>query len=202
MGEAGKADQEALTWDDDGAYEICFGVGKSRRYHASMREFYRWCHDLSLALAAISGSAAFFALWPAQSNTWLLRGLTLVVTVSTAFDLVFNFSKKADTHDVLCRRFTALAAEMATWPATLENISNARAERIKIEADEPTERRLIDLRAHNDELSARGVSPDRLLPLGFWQGTILAFVFTFSLDDVRKRMVKRDREAIDQSGAA
>jgi len=201
LGETREATEEVVTWDDGDGYDICFGVGKSRRYHGSMREFYRWCHDLSLALAAVAGSAAFFALWPANANVWLLRGLTFVVTVATSCDLVFNFSKKADLHDALCRRFTELAAKMAEWPATAANIDAARAERIRIEADEPTERRLIDLRAHNDELSARGIPPNRLLPLGFWQGSVLAYVFTFSLKDIRKRMADRDALSANASGA-
>lgn len=88
-----------------------------------------------------------------------------------------------------------LAASMAEWEPSLRNHRRACAERIRIEAEEPTERRLIDLRAHNDELASRGVPEGRLVPLDFWQQSFLAYLFDFGLPSLRSRMAKRDEKS-------
>jgi hypothetical protein len=176
------------SWDDDGYYDAAFGVGKSRRYHAFMRAFYQRLSDWTLAAQALTGAAAFVALLPAQPNSLLPKILTAVVAVAATLDLVFRFSQKARVHDELCGKFTQLAADMAEMTPNAKNLQSARASRIRLEASEPTERRLIDLRAHNDELSARGVSAERFVPLDFWQMSWLAYLFTFGESNIRKRM--------------
>jgi hypothetical protein len=159
LGESNKT-EERLTWNDGDCYDISCGVGKSRRYHAYMREWYRRCHDLSLASAAVAG----------------------------------YWSKMADQHDELNRRFSELAAKMHEWPATEENRQRACAERIRIEADEPTERRLIDLRAQNDEMRASGVSISDLIPLSWWQmNAPWAYIFTFGMYALQKRIDAQEK---------
>jgi len=180
------------TWDDDGYYDLAFGVGRSRRYHAFMREFYQRLSDWTLAAQALTGAAAFVALLPAQPNSLLAKLLTAVVAIAATLDLVFRFSHKARMHDDLCRKFTQLAADMAEMSATPENLQRACAARIRIESEEPTERRLIDLRAHNDELRARGIPLDRLVPLAFWQRSWVAYLFSFGEDGIAKRLKARD----------
>lgn len=192
MGEAGKAEEVTqLSWGTDDCYEVMFSVGKSRRYHAYMREFFRTSHNWSVALSVLSGSAAFVSLIPSEPNLWIPRILAFVVAVAAAIDLVFDLSKRADAHDALCRQFTELAARIAEWEATPDRLKQACAERIRIEAGEPTERRLIDLWAHNDELRARGV---RLLPLTRLQYSPLAYVFTFGIHGLQRRLAERDEE--------
>ncbi|MFA5600905.1 MAG: hypothetical protein WCY15_01645 [Phenylobacterium sp.] len=177
-----------MTWDDDDYYDVCVGVGKSRRYHAMMRDFYRRCADTVTAVSAISGTSAFVALFLQDRNSTVAKWLTATIAVASILNLVFGFSKKADLHDKLCRRFTQLAADMTLWPATEENLAKARAERLLIEMDEPTERRLIDLRATNDEWRSRGV--EIMLPLGFFQKTWLAYFCDFGLSGVERRFAK------------
>ena len=176
------------SWDDDGYYEAAFGVGKSRRYHAFMREFYQRLSDWTLAVQALTGAAAFVALLPTQANSILPKILTAIVAIAATLDLVFRFSHKARIHDDLCGKFTQLAAQIAEMVPNTKNLQIACASRIRIEASEPTERRLIDLRAHNDELSARGVLPENIIPLDYWQMSWIAYLFTFGEADLRRRM--------------
>ncbi|HEY1751775.1 MAG TPA: hypothetical protein VGG29_10955, partial [Caulobacteraceae bacterium] len=166
----------ATDWNADGFLPVSFGVEKSRRYHAYMREFYRRCHDWTLALTAISGSAAFVSLIGDNPSTVIAKALTFVVAVATTLDLVFDFSRKADKHDVLCRRFTELAAKIVEWDATEANRRQASAERVRIESDEPTERRLVEIWAHNDECRARGHGADEMVPLTVLQRSPLAYL--------------------------
>ena len=192
MDQAGKATEEvALSWHDDPCYDTSFGVAKSRRYHAMFRDFYRRCHQLALALTAFAGSAAFVSLLPANPNSALAKVLTAIVAFATISDLVVDFSKRADQHDALCRRFTELDAKIRAWdPPTHDHYRQACAERIRIEADEPNRQQLINIRAQNEEESARGVPLDRLLPLGFWQRSWLGYFFTFGEGGLRKRILK------------
>lgn len=197
MGEASEAGkvERRLTWDDEECYFVSFGVGKARRYHAYMREWYKRLHDLSAACAAVAGSAAFVALLPEAPNRRLVQSLAFIVTVATVLDLVLNWGKKADEHDELNRRFTELAAKMHEWEPSEESRLRACAERLRIEADEPTERRLIDLWAHNDELRARGVRFGELVPLSRWQRLPIAYFLTFGLGRLEERMRARDEAA-------
>ena len=183
-----------MTWDDEDYYEVCVGVGKSRRYHAMMRDFYRRCADGVTAISAISGTSAFVALFLEDGNSVAAKWLIAAIAVASILNLVFAFSKKADLHDKLCREFTHLAAEMTLWPATKANLAKARAERLRIEADEPTVRRVIDLRANNDEWRSRGV--ENLLPLSLLQQrTWLGYFFDFGLVGVDKRWRKLKQKA-------
>jgi hypothetical protein len=178
-----------VTWDDDDYYDVCVGVGKSRRYHAMMRDFYRRCADAVTSVSAISGTSAFVALFLQDRSSVAAKWFTATIAVASILNLVFGFSKKADLHDKLCRQFTQLAAAMTLWPANKGNLAKARAERLTIEVDEPTVRRVIDLRAHNDEIRARGVLPDRLVPLGWLQQrTWLGYFLDFGLAGVEARL--------------
>jgi hypothetical protein len=167
-----------MTWDDDGYYDVSFVVNRSRRYHAKMRAFYQSCHDYTTAATAISGTSGFIAVLANSSH--LAAWLTAIVAIASTLDLVFGFDKKAAVHDVLCRRFTELASQIVEWNATPENLTKARERRLKIEADEPTERRIIDLIAQNEECRARGVELEKLLRISRLQ-RMLGYVFTFGL---------------------
>jgi hypothetical protein len=185
-----------MTWDDDDYYDACFGVNKSRRYHAMMRDYYRRCADTVTSISAISGTSAFVALFLTDRNSTAAKWLIGLIAVASILNLVFGFSKKADLHDKLCRQFTGLAADMAEWTATKVNLQRARAGRLRLEVEEPTVRRVIDLRAHNDELRSRGVPIERLVPLDFLQRkTWLGYFLEFGLSGVDKRLKRRAQAA-------
>lgn len=170
-------------WKGGDFYDCSFSVHKSRRYHAKMRAFYRNCYDLTVAATALTGSAAFVSLL--GNTAALAQWLTGIVAIASTLELVFGLSKKADLHDNLCRRFTELAANMEKMDTTDENLQDARAQRLLIERDEPTERRLIDLLAQNEESRSRGVSPDDLVPLSRAQ-RVLGYFCTFGMSGIDK----------------
>ena len=159
-----------------------------------MREFYRRWHNFFVTVSIIAGSTAFVAMLPKDPNLWVTRALTLAVSLASVIDLVFDLQRKGDLHDQLCRRFSELSARMILWPATVENEAKACAERALIEADEPSVVRLIDLRAHNEELQAQGVPYNQLLPLDRAQESFLGYYVTFGLHDLRKRIEARAQQ--------
>jgi len=161
-----------MSWDHGEYYGVAFAVGKSRRYHAKLRAFYQQCDGLVVAATAATGTSAFAVLFGSSENSKLAAWLTGVVALSSTLDLVFRFSDKSLLHSQLCVRFTELAARLEELAPTEENLQLAKAERIRIEKDEPTEKRIVDLLAHNDEARARGVDPNDLIPIGPIQSVV------------------------------
>ncbi len=175
--------QEKMTWDDDRYYDISYAVHRSRRYHAYLRDHYRSLHDGISVLTVFGASSAFFALL--GNLTEIATGLTAIIGLGSLIDLLLGFGKKSELHNDLCRRFTNLAANIESWDATPENLTKARSARVRIECDEPSIKRLVDLMADNDEAKSRGVGSEFLVPLSWWQRKFGCF-FTFGMSRLDK----------------
>ena len=92
-----------------------------------------------------------------------------------------------------------LAADITTWPMDKVHLQRAQTERLLIEADEPHVRRVIDLRAHNDELRAYGIAEADLLPLGFLQrSSWIGYFYDFGLSGLSKRISKKQSALTSQ----
>ena len=178
-------------WSADGYYDVCFSVEKSRRYHAKMQAFYDWSYNLTRAATALTGTASFFVLL--AKGTEIAKYLTAVVAAAAGLDSVFRFNRKARTHEALCRRFTELSSKIAGWEPNPANLKKARAERLKIERDEPPVRRLVDIQAQNEEARSRGILDDHLVPLTQLQ-RIFGYVFTFGMPRLEAWHAKRSKE--------
>lgn len=177
------------SWNDGEYYFCSFAVHKSRRYHAKMRAFYQTCYDLTVAATAITGSAAFVSLFGDAPT--LAKWLTGTIAIASTLELVFGFSKKAELHNRLCRRFTKLAASLEKMPVTTDSLITVRSKRLQIERDEPTEKRLIDLVAYNEESRSRGVSAENLVPISKYQ-RVFGYVCTFGLTKIDQWWATRE----------
>lgn len=167
------------SWGDEPYYLVSFGVNKSRRYHEKMSGFFQGLSDLVLSANALLGAGAFIVLIGGD-KTLLVKIFVGIVAAGSALDTVLGFSKKAKQHYDLCRRFTELAASMAEWEANESNLKKAEAERLRIEANEPPVKRLVDIQARNDELRARGYSSENFAPLSRMQ-RMFGYFITFGL---------------------
>ena len=165
-------------WSEDGYYDLCFAVERCRRYHAKMQAFYDWCYHLTRAATALTGTASFFVLL--AQGTEIAKYLTGIVAAAAALDSVFRFNRKARAHEALSRRFTDLSSKIAAWEPIPANLKRARAERLKIEKDEPPVRRLVDLQAQNEECRSRGLPKIDLVPLNRAQ-RMFGYVFMFGM---------------------
>lgn len=198
-----EAVKDVETWSDGDYYNISFSIGKSRRYHAKMADFYRLCHHTVVASSALTGTSAFVALF--SGNPEIAQWLTGVVACASTLDLVFAFSERADKQENLRRGFTELAARMVEWQATPEKLARARAERLRLEAEDSGERRLVDLQAENEESRARGVSPEELVPLSQaqrWFGYIATFGMNRLENWHNQRQLQRQSSHNDHSPAS
>ena len=182
-------------WSEDGYYDVCFSVEKCRRYHAKMQAYYDWCYNLTRAATALTGTASFFTLL--AGGTDIAKFLTAIVAAAASLDAVFRFNRKARLHEGLSRRFTELSAKIAGWEPVPQNLKKARAERLRIEKDEPPVRRLIDLQAQNEETRAREIPEEHCVPLTGLQ-RVFGYVVTFDmrrLETWQTQRMKKDSTA-------
>jgi hypothetical protein len=186
------------TWDDsaDVYYEASFAVHKCRRYHAKLRDFYQAAYNYTTAANAFGASGAFVAI---LGSLDVLAGfLAGAVALASLFESIFKYENKARAHHELCGRFTKLAAEIELMPATPENLAKVRAQRLEIECAEPSEKRLVEMMAFNDEARSRGVPEDRLHNLRWWQRNA-GYVATFGLPRLAKEKAAREaRKAVER----
>lgn len=144
------------------------------RYHARRRAFLDGWHKLIMAAIIIGGSAAFTGLLGSSSDA--PRWAALALTVLATLDLVIGLSHRARDHEMLYRRFSALATGVATTPEpTAENVRRWTADRLRIEADEPPVYRALDIACHNEMIQAYGIDARRLVPLG-WRAPLKNFL--------------------------
>ena len=156
-----------MTWDDDEYYDVSFGINKSRRYHAMLRDFYQGAYNWTIGTNAVAGSSAFVAVLGSQAVVAAV--LSGFFAIASVLEAIFRYETKARHHQDLCRRFTMLAAKLERLPATPENLEKARAERLKIEAKETATKRCVELMARNEEARARGVPEAKLYQLSWMQ---------------------------------
>lgn len=167
-----------MSWSDGPYYDASFGVEKSRRYHAMLRDHYQRVADGIATSNAISGSGAFVAIL--GSLPLVAGSLTAVVAMGATLDRHYGFAKKAQLHHDLCGRFTDLAADIVTCEPTEANLRKARAKRLRIEKDAPVVKRLVEIMAHCETARGRGIPEGRLPPLSRWQRRFGCFA-TFGL---------------------
>ena len=186
-----------MSWNDGEYYDAAFGINKSRRYHALLRDFYQSAYNWTVALNAVAGSAAFVAIL-AHAPTWAPATLSGLFALAATLESIFRYERRARAHHDLCVRFTRLAAEMEKLAATPENLACVRAKRLEIEADETEVKRLVEIRAMNEESRARGVPEARLASLNSMQRWFGA-VFTFGLPRLEREKAARERRENEAS---
>ena len=152
------------------AYALDFAVAKSIRYHAKMRRFFDRLHQISVAISALTASAAVATLTVAGGDHRLALWLSAAVALVTTLDLVIGFSERARTYDGLLRRFSDLRVRLVRNPApSAAEMRAFMADRLEIEKDEPTERAVLNLICHNEELVARGFPRENEAPVSWWR---------------------------------
>lgn len=161
-------DQEIV--EEDEIERLKFSVNVSIRYQQKRRAFYEAWHRVTVAVAMVTSSAAFATL-ASSSGTVPAIGmwLALLVAVLTAVDWVVGYSEKAKLHDQLYRQFTDLAADIVgTLHPTPQILAQWQSRNLLIEADEPSQLRVLTRICHNEEAQAQG-DYDLIYPVTRWQ---------------------------------
>jgi hypothetical protein len=147
-----------------------------------------------VAANAFGASGAFVAVIGSQSVVAAIQ--TGAVALASLFESIFKYENRARAHHDLCVRFTRLAEEIERLPATPENLALVRAKRLEIEADEPSEKRLVERMASIEEARARGVSEENLEKLTRAQRNF-GYITTFGLHRLEKQKAEREKRAKD-----
>lgn len=180
-----------MAWDDDGYYDVSFGINKSRRYHAKLRDFYQGAYNWTVGTNAVAGSAAFVAVIGSQP---VLAGiLSGIFALASVLEAIFRYEGKARHHQDLCRQFTMLASELERLEAIPDNLTKMRAARIELEAEETAVKRCVELMATNEEARARGVPEAKLHNLSFWQCNF-GYLWTMGLPRLAREKAAREAQ--------
>lgn len=156
-------------------HDLFFGVRRSIRYHTRRRAFFDTCHTVVNFIGVVFGSATILGVLGTMGQGWTI-GAAVIVTVSSALDLVIGTAGKARVHHDLARRFIELEKQMLVGEQSEENLVRFTNERLTIEADEPPVKRVLDLLCHNEQARAEGYDPKHFVKVPFYQRWLAQFV--------------------------
>lgn len=168
---------------DGDFYSLKFSVDKSIRYHGKRRRFFDAWHNIANALAALTGSSSFIAIY--SGNNEIAKYCSAVVACATSLDLVMGFSSKAQLHNELQKKFSALLNEMILEDLTEDTLKKWNAERVSIEKDEPTSLTLLVDICHNEVAIAMGHHNYVLANICEWRRKLSHF---FSFDGYHQKL--------------
>lgn len=156
-------------------WNIDFGVSKSIRYHAYRRSFWDVWGNITNVLTIISGTSVLISLL-AKAPSYALA-LSVIVTLTSAADIVLRFSQKARDHDGLYRGFSRLAQDIAEVDhPTSSTLAAWRRRRLEIEMDEPFIIDLLERRCAGEEARSRGSIVRPAWKLNRWQVVLSQFI--------------------------
>ncbi len=161
-------------------HKLLFGIRRSVRYHDRRRGFYEQFHQIVLFFGLLLGSATIGLFAGESGSDWPLSVKLLpavIVTILSAVDLVVRSSQKAWLHADLCRKFTELEIRLQSKDALDSEalITEITQERLRIEATEPPNLRVLDTLCHNELLRAMGYVSDQQVRVNFMQRWLAHF---------------------------
>ena len=135
----------------DERHSLLFDIQRSVRYHDRRTSFFEFLHRVTNLLTILLAGIVLMELSGSKSPRWahVLAGCGAIMG---ALDLIVGFSRGADTHRDLKRRFIALEQECGEG-AHLDSI---RKRRLAIEAEEPPIYRALDALCHIELCAAMG----------------------------------------------
>lgn len=147
-----EAAHNVLDRSDREVHNLIFSVQRSYRYHDRRVAHFDWLHRLTNVTAILLSGVVLMELLGA-STPWPIKILGLAGAIFGTADLVVGFSRRANEHRDLKRRFIELDAQIERNTLAF---GEAKAERLKIETDEPPKHFALDLLVHNELCAARG----------------------------------------------
>ena len=142
--------REAL---DDEQHGLLFDVMRKERYHDRRRAHYEFMHRLTNLFTVLTSGLVLTSFADIALPYWL-AALGGVAGVLSATDLIVGYSRSADLHRDLKRRWNSLQQKLCSVFPEQTNISNLEVEKLCIESDEPAIYRALDVMCHNELLVA------------------------------------------------
>jgi hypothetical protein len=111
-----------------------------------------------------------------------MAGITAILS---AVNLVFDTKGNARLHHDLARDFIAVEKTLINPELTPDQLAEAEAKRLDIEAEEPPVLKVLDLTCHNDLLKAMGYEKENFYKIGFLRSAFANF-FDFFPSSIKK----------------
>jgi len=158
-----------LSQMNDEQYGLLFDVRRSIRYHDRRRAFFERLHTItSVMTILLAGSVLYDFGKPGESAHWLLA-MGVIAAVLSTFDMAVGYSRRADQHHGLKKRFIDLEESIITGAGTDEVWDGYKKKRLSIERDEPPIYRALDLLCHNEVAVADGHGDEHISRLSTMQ---------------------------------
>lgn len=139
---------------DDAVFDLHFYLQRSVRYHMRRASFFMKWQRITSFVGVVFGSAAL-ASFMNQVPAEIAIGSAMMVTVTSALDLVVGTGQHAWLHNDLRKRFLELIGVLDSRDASSELVAEVKQLIRRIEADEPGDRAMVNLIAHNDVVRAK-----------------------------------------------
>lgn len=144
---------------------LTFGVIKSVRYHDRRSDFFNIAHKFTSFLTVLMAGAIIFQIDAEGKggDTALVVGWAAALFAGA--DVVIGFANMAGLHKALKNRFIDLQCELQNADVTEKKYKALNERRLRIESDEPTPYRALDVMCRNDVILAGGFEADiKILP--------------------------------------
>lgn len=139
---------------DDEIYDLHFYLQRSVRYHMRRASFFMKWQRITSFVGVVFGSAALAAFMDHVPNEVAI-GCAMMVTVTSALDLVVGTGQHAWLHNDLRKRFLELIGMLDSRSPSPALIAEIKHLVRRIEADEPPDRGVVNLMATNDVIRAK-----------------------------------------------
>jgi len=141
-------------------HTLLFDVRRSVRYHDRRVYFFeRWHSVTSVLTILLSGSVLLQIAGDSFEPPFWLRLISFSAAILASIDMVISYSKMADLHKRLKRRYCELEICIVSAKSAKE-LDGCHSERLSIEIDEPPVYRALDLLCRNELMSAMGYETD------------------------------------------
>jgi hypothetical protein len=149
------ATAENHTYHWERRYKAIYKAELSALYHQKRERFFELCDKLGKAASVIGGSATLWKIGD-QNVVLMIAG---IITVTSAFSLVFSFSERARRHSELAKNFRQVNGEILAKGDL--NFSDAdvdqwMAKLCSLEASEPPTLSALTVMCQNELAIARG----------------------------------------------
>ncbi|MCG8998423.1 hypothetical protein [Laribacter hongkongensis] len=144
---------DALSHDQ---YGLLFDIRRSVRYHDRRKAFYELLHHITSWMTILmAGSVLFDAAKDGKTADWMIC-LSIAAALLAAADMVLGYSRRANLHGDLRRRFADLEIAILMGGSSQEEWHEHTRTRLIIEKDEPAIYKVLDLLCRNELLVAEG----------------------------------------------
>lgn len=153
---------------------LLFDICRSIRYNERRAVFWGRLDKITSAISLILGSGVLVGLLKSYED--VAAAGALLVTVMTAFNLVWGFGRQEFLHCSLAARYRDIEANMRSSHPSEDELKAAFRARLATENDEPPARAILNVMCHNELVTAMGYPSTQRIKLSVMQRLFAQFI--------------------------